>query len=86
MALRCASVGACENAGVTTASMMVASDAHSAAAGLNALIILRDPYRYRWSRRFRRREIFKKGRQKNFRGRHHFRFRVPLQADCCYFL
>src|SRR4051794_40646576 len=23
--------------------------------------------------------------QNNFRGRHHFRFPVPLQADCCYF-
>jgi hypothetical protein len=22
---------------------------------------------------------------KNFRGRHHFSFPVPLQADCCYF-
>jgi len=21
----------------------------------------------------------------NLRGRHHFRFRVPLQAHCCYF-
>ena len=22
---------------------------------------------------------------KEFRARHHFRFRVPLQVDCCYF-
>jgi hypothetical protein len=36
----------------------------------------------RSSRRFNRSEIHD-GR-KNLRRRHHFRFRVPLQADCCY--
>jgi hypothetical protein len=39
MALRCASVGACDNAGVAAANMSVAIDAKSAALRLNVLII-----------------------------------------------
>jgi len=39
MALRCASVGACENAGIATANITVAVDAKSAAVRLNILII-----------------------------------------------
>jgi hypothetical protein len=65
MALRCASVGACANAGVMPADMTVAIDAHSVAARLNVLIILRYPYRFavrqrplRCSSGFNRSEIF----------------------------
>jgi hypothetical protein len=39
MASRCASLGACENAGMVTANITVTSNAHSAAARLNVLII-----------------------------------------------
>jgi hypothetical protein len=39
MALRCASVGACENAGIVTANIKVAVGAKSAAVRLNILII-----------------------------------------------
>jgi hypothetical protein len=39
MALRCASVGACEDAGVATANITVASDAQSAAVPLDVPII-----------------------------------------------
>jgi hypothetical protein len=39
MALRCASVGACEQAGVAAASRIAAIAAESADAGLNVLII-----------------------------------------------
>jgi hypothetical protein len=41
MALRWASVGACENAGVATANRAVTINAACAAAGINVLIILR---------------------------------------------
>jgi hypothetical protein len=40
MALRWASVGACENAGVATANRTVTMNAVCAAAGINVLIIL----------------------------------------------
>src|SRR5882757_2911509 len=89
MALRCASVGACENAGAVPANMMVAIDAHSVAARLNVLIILRYPYRLRCGSGFCAAaapsidvKSLKKGRQKNFRRRYHFLFRVPPQVDC----
>jgi hypothetical protein len=39
MALRCASVGACDNAGVEAANMTVAIDAKSVALRLNVLNI-----------------------------------------------
>jgi hypothetical protein len=51
MALRCASVGACEDAGVATANITVASDAQSAAVPLDVPII-EEILRCRWSRRF----------------------------------
>src|SRR3981189_1442771 len=89
MALRCASVGACETAGVKLANMTVAIDAHSVAARLNVLIILRYPYRLRCGSGFCAAggppidwKFLKKGRQKNFRRRYHFLFRVPPQVDC----
>jgi hypothetical protein len=53
--LRCASVGACENAGVAAMNMTVTSGAQR----FNALIILGNPYRWSWSRRFNRSEILK---------------------------
>jgi hypothetical protein len=37
----------------------------------------------RWSRRFNRGEILKALIEIFSRG-YHFRFRVPLQVDCCY--
>src|SRR5450631_29622 len=89
MALRCASVGACENAGVKAVNMTVAIDAHSVAARLNVLIILRYPYRLQCGSAFCAAaaasiavKSSKKGRQKNFREQYHFRFRVLLQVDC----
>jgi hypothetical protein len=39
MALRCASVGACENAGVASPNRIVAADANIVALRLNVLII-----------------------------------------------
>jgi hypothetical protein len=39
MALRCASVGACENAGAASPNITVAIDANSVALRLNVLII-----------------------------------------------
>jgi hypothetical protein len=41
MALRWASVGACENAGVATANKAVTINAACAVAGINVLIILK---------------------------------------------
>src|ERR1700680_1004933 len=89
MALRCASVGACEHAGATLANMTVVIDAHSVAARLNVLIILRYPYRLQCGSGFCAAagasievKSSKKGRQKNFREQYHFLFRVLLQVDC----
>jgi hypothetical protein len=89
MALRCASVGACENTGVKPVNMTVAIDAHSVAARLNVLIILRYPCRLQCGSGFCAAaaasievKSSKKGRQKNFRKQYHFLFRVPLQVDC----
>jgi RND family efflux transporter MFP subunit len=44
MALRCASVGACENAGIASPNVIVVSDAKTVALRLNVLIIWRNPY------------------------------------------
>jgi hypothetical protein len=44
MALRWASVGACENAGVATANRAVTINAARAVAGINVLIISKNPY------------------------------------------
>ena len=89
MALRCASVGACENAGVKPVNMTVAIDAHSVAARLNVLIILRYPCRLQCGSGFCAAaaasievKSSKKGRQKNFHKQYHFLFRVLLQVDC----
>src|SRR5580704_15215347 len=38
----------------------------------------------RWSRRFNRNEIVTRPTEISSCGRHHFRFQVPPQADCCY--
>jgi hypothetical protein len=69
--------------------MTVAIDAHSVAARLNVLIILRYPCRLRCGSGFCAAaaasievKSSKKGRQKYFRRRYHFLFRVPLQVDC----
>jgi hypothetical protein len=55
MAARCASLGACENAGVAIMSMAATGGAQR----FNVLIILGNPYRWSWSRRFNRRQISK---------------------------
>jgi hypothetical protein len=75
MVLRCASVGACEKAGVKPVNMTVAIDAHSVAARLNVLIILRYPYRLQCGSGFCaaaaasiKVKSSKKGRQKNLAG------------------
>src|ERR1700730_7472611 len=89
MALRCTSVGACANIGIVPANMTVAIDAHSVAARLNVLIIVRDPYRLQCGSGFCAAaaasievKSSKKGRQKNLRKRYHFLFRVLPQVDC----
>jgi hypothetical protein len=64
MALRWASVGACENAGVATANSAVTINAACAVAGINVLIILKNPYCCRWSRRFNENETLKKSIKK----------------------
>src|SRR5712664_2171889 len=81
MALRWASVGACENAGVATANRTVAMNAICVAAGINVLIILKNPYCCRRGRRVNGKEALKKADRK-IRW-HHFLFRVLLQVDYC---
>jgi hypothetical protein len=66
MALRWASVGACENAGVATANSAVTMKAVRAVAGINVLIILKSPYGCRRSRRFNGNETLKKPIKKIF--------------------
>jgi len=73
MPLRCASVGACENAGVKPVNMTLPSTPTASPARLNVLIILRYPCRACGSgfcaqqRASIEVKSSKKGRQKNFR-------------------
>src|SRR6266545_3800592 len=64
MALRWASVGACENAGVATANRAVTMNAVCTAAGIDVLIISKNPYCCRRSRRFNENETLKKSIEK----------------------
>jgi hypothetical protein len=66
MALRWASVGACENAGVATANRAVTMNAAYAGAGTNVLIISKIPIVVAGGRRFNRNETLKKSIE-NFR-------------------
>jgi hypothetical protein len=80
MASRCAWLGACASAGVAS---IAATESHGASfiARFDVLFIGQS-FSVSGSRRFGR---SKKFCSKNSNGAHHFRFRVPLQADCCYF-
>jgi hypothetical protein len=66
MALRWASVGACENAGVATANMIVVIHAHRVAARPDVLIISINPYRCCRRRGLDRCELLKRNDGKIF--------------------
>src|SRR4030081_3761994 len=60
MALRCASVGCCENAGAARPNMTVAINAQIPVTPLDIFIILSTPYCCCWCRSLNRSENFKR--------------------------
>jgi hypothetical protein len=63
----------------------IASNGTSFAARVNVLVIFGNPFVVAGGRRFNRTKILNVTAAINSGGAHHFRFPVPLQADCCYF-
>jgi hypothetical protein len=82
MASRWAWLGACASAAVANMAP-AASNGASFAARVNVLIIFINPFVVAGNRRFNGSKISNVTAVKNSSGPHHFRFPVPLQADCC---